>query len=66
MIQGQRLVTLSSTFDGYTDEHGPDFVGLYIGLLERWLNIPTPLLMFTATKHHVAFNLAAKPRCKEL
>ena len=53
---------LSSTFDGDTDAHGPDFVGLYMGLLDRWLGIPTPLLMFTAGQHGVTFNLAAKAR----
>src|SRR5918997_316932 len=52
---------LSSTVDGDTDAHGPDFVGLYMGLLDRWLRIPTPLLMFTAKQHGVTFNLAAKP-----
>jgi hypothetical protein len=53
---------LSSTVDGDADAHDPDFVGLYMGLLDRRLRIPTPLLMFTAKQHAVAFNLAAKPR----
>ncbi len=53
---------LSSTVDGDTDAHGPDFVGLYMGLLDRRLRIPTPLLMFTAQQHGLTFNLAAKPR----
>ena len=56
---------LSSTVDGDTDAHGPDFVGLYMGLLDRRLSIPTPLLMFTAAQHGVTFNLAAKPRFME-
>ncbi len=56
---------LSSTVDGDTDAHGPDYVGLYMGLLERRLRIPLPLLMFTADRHGVAFNLAAKPRFVE-
>ncbi len=56
---------LSSTVDGDTDAHGPDFVGLYMGLLDRRLKIPTPLLMFTANQHGVTFNLAAKPRFME-
>jgi hypothetical protein len=37
-----------------------------MGLLDRWLGIPTPLLMFTAAQHGVTFNLGAKPRFKEL
>lgn len=56
---------LSSTVDGDTDAHGPDFVGLYMGLLDRRLKIPMPLLMFTAAQHDVTFNLAAKPRFEE-
>jgi hypothetical protein len=36
-----------------------------MGLLDRRLKIPTPLLMFTAKQHGVAFNLAAKPRFME-
>jgi hypothetical protein len=35
-----------------------------MGLLDRWLGIPTPLLMFTAAQHGVTFNLGAKPRFK--
>ena len=57
---------LSSTVDGDTDTHGPDFVGLYMGLLDRRLRIPAPLLMFTANQHGLTFNLAAKPRFMEL
>jgi hypothetical protein len=56
---------LSSTVDGDSDAHGPDYVGLYMGLLDRRLRIPVPLLMFTAAQHSVAFNLAAKPRFQE-
>ena len=51
--------------DGDSDAHGPDYVGLYVGLLDRRLRIPMPLLMFTAGQHDVAFNLAAKARFKE-
>ncbi len=56
---------LNSTIDGDTDAHGPDFFGLYMGLLDRRLRIPMPLLMFTAQQHGVTFNLAAKPRFME-
>ena len=56
---------LSSTVDGDSDAHGPDYVGLYMGLLDRRLRIPMPLLMFTAGQQGVAFNLAAKPRFQE-
>jgi hypothetical protein len=56
---------LSSTVDGDSEAHGPDYVGLYMGLLDRRLRIPMPLLMFTATQHGLAFNLAAKPRFQQ-
>src|SRR3954465_9516479 len=56
---------LSSTVDGDSDAHGPDYVGLYMGLLDRRLRIPLPLLMFTAAHNSVGFNLAAKPRFQE-
>jgi hypothetical protein len=56
---------LSSTVDGDSEAHGPDYVGLYMGLLDRRLRIPMPLLMFTAAQHGLAFNLAAKPRFQE-
>jgi hypothetical protein len=53
--------TLTSTFDGKSDRHGPDFVGVYIKLLESVLNIPVPMTMFTLTKSKIKFNLGAKP-----
>jgi hypothetical protein len=53
---------MTSTHDGDGDRHGPDFVGVYMQLLERHLCIPIPLLMFTAHKAGVKFNIAAKPR----
>jgi len=56
---------LSSTVDGDSEAHGPDYVGLYMGLLDRRLRRTMPLLLFTAAQHGVAFNLAAKPRFEE-
>jgi hypothetical protein len=53
--------TLTSTIDGKTDGHGPDFVGVYIKLLESVLDIPVPMTMFTLTKSNIKFNLGAKP-----
>jgi hypothetical protein len=53
--------TLTSTIDGKTDRHGPDFVGIYIKLLESVLDIPVPMTMFTLTKSNIKFNLGAKP-----
>lgn len=53
--------TLTSDIDGKTDKHGPDFVGVYIKLLESVLNIPVPMCMFTLTERNIKFNLGAKP-----
>jgi hypothetical protein len=57
--------TLTANEDGhggrYNDGHGADFVGLYIKLLERVLNIPTLMTMYTLKQAGVKFNLAARP-----
>lgn len=47
------------------DAHGPDYVGLYMGLLDRHLKIPQPMLMWTAAQAGVQFNLGVKPRLVE-
>jgi len=47
------------------DGHGPDFVGLYMGLVDRHLKIPQPMLMWTAAAAGVQFNLGARPRLVE-
>lgn len=56
---------LGGTFDGDNDAHGPDYVWLYMELLERHLSVPMPLLMFTAQRDGVKFNIGAKPRFVE-
>jgi hypothetical protein len=52
---------LAGTFDGENDAHGPDYLFLYMQLVERHLRLPMPMLMFTATKAGLTFNVAAKP-----
>lgn len=37
------------------DGHGPNFVGVYMQLVERWLNIPQALLHYTAREAGVKF-----------
>lgn len=46
-----------------SDHHREDFLGVYMKLVDRHLKIPLPLLMFTANKAGLKFNLAAQPRC---
>ncbi len=50
----------TSTFDEYSDRHGPEFVGVYMRLLEKHIRIPLQLLMFTAQKEKVDFDIQAK------
>ena len=52
------------TFDAVThhnDGHGADFVGVYIKLLERVLNIPTLMTLYTLKRDGIKVNLAAVP-----
>lgn len=49
--------------EGESDGHGKDYVGVFMKLLEKYMKIPMPLMMYTAQKHNVEFNLAAKPWC---
>lgn len=46
-----------------TDGHGPQFVGIYYKLLERFMGVPGPLMMYTLNKAGVKFDLAAQPWC---
>lgn len=52
--------SLTNTVDGNGDRHGADFVGVYMKLLVKYLKMPLPLLMFTAQKEKVDFNIGAK------
>jgi len=54
--------TLTMAHDGPEgDGHGPDFVGMYIKLLDRVLNIPLALTMYTLDKAGIKYNLAIQP-----
>lgn len=53
--------SLTCTFDGDSDLHGSWFVGMYMKLVEKYLGIPLPVLMYTAKKSNVEFEITAKP-----
>lgn len=54
--------SLTTTSEGDTcDYHGANFVGVYIKLLDKILNIPLPYIMYTLAKAGVEYNLGAKP-----
>lgn len=41
--------------------HGPDFLGIYFYLLDKYCQIPYPLLLYTADQDQLKYNLSAKP-----
>jgi len=52
---------LSSAQDGLSDGHGPDFMGLYVQLLDRYLRLPAAGLVRSATKAGIAIHPDARP-----
>ena len=53
---------LSSTEDGASDGHGPDFMGLYVQLLARYLRLPAAGLIESAIQAGIDIHPAARPR----
>jgi hypothetical protein len=52
---------LTSTAEGETDGHGPDFVGTYVRLLVRYARLPEALLTDTLTEAGISWNPSARP-----
>jgi len=52
--------TMTSTIHNHTDAHGPQFVGVFMRLLVEHLNIPLPLLLFSAQKAGIDFDIYAQ------
>lgn len=42
----------------FGDGHGPNFVGVYINLVEKYLNIPLAFLHYTANVSNVKFKVS--------
>ncbi len=53
---------LSSTDAGASDGHGPDFMGLYVQLLARYLRLPGADLVASAIAAGLAIHPDARPR----
>ena len=53
---------LSSTDDGASDGHGPEFMGLYVQLLARYLRRPGADLVASATAAGITVHPEARPR----
>lgn len=51
---------LTADFEYGTNMHGPDFVGMYMKLLEKYMGYPLPFLMYTAHKIGLKFNILAR------
>jgi hypothetical protein len=52
---------LSSTADGASDGHAPDFMGLYVQLLDRYLRLPAADLIRSATAGGIVVHPGARP-----
>jgi hypothetical protein len=52
---------MTSTMDGRSDGHGPDFMGVYVGLLVRYLLLPFDALVTSLRHEGIAVNPAARP-----
>ncbi|MBI0434601.1 hypothetical protein [Roseomonas sp. KE0001] len=52
---------LSTTFDGRSDGHGPRFMGLYLGLLIRYLRLPEDWLLASLSARGIRVARDARP-----
>lgn len=52
---------MTSTAEGETGGHGPDFVGIYLRLLVRYAGLPETLLAETLAEARIAWNRDARP-----
>jgi hypothetical protein len=48
--------------EGDGEGHGPDFMGMYLKLLDRVLGIPLAYTMYSLQTHHIRYNLGVQPR----
>jgi hypothetical protein len=52
---------MTTTHDGHSDRHGPRFIGVYVGLLERYLRLPRARLLASLAASGVAVDVTARP-----
>lgn len=54
--------SLTFNYDSSTDAaHGADFLGMYMRLLNKYVNIEFPYLFYTASKYKLKYNIHARP-----
>jgi hypothetical protein len=54
--------TMTMDIDKNGDKHGPDFVGMYIKMLENYCDVPLPYSMYTLSLAKVKYNIGAQPK----
>lgn len=52
---------LMQNFNDDCDGHGPQFIGMYYKLLEQFLKVPGPMMLFTLQKAGVYIDLSVSP-----
>jgi hypothetical protein len=52
---------MTSTIEGASDGHGPDFMGVYVELLSRYLRLPPTALLTSLADDGIAVNSGARP-----
>lgn len=53
--------SLTGTLEHNGDRHGPNFMGMYLRLLDQVCGIPLAYTMFTLQKTNIKYNLTAVP-----
>jgi hypothetical protein len=53
---------MTMSHDESVEGHGPDYVGVYIKLLDKYLALPLALTMYSLQFEKIKYNLAAAPR----
>jgi hypothetical protein len=53
--------SLTSNIEDESAAHGPWFVGVYAKLLEKYLHVPMPLMLFTMNQYGVDVDVMAHP-----
>ncbi len=53
--------SMIGTIDGHSDGHGPEFVGMYMKLLDRHMSVSMPKMLYLLSVYKVDYDLFAKP-----
>ncbi|MGI0023147.1 MAG: hypothetical protein ACRD9Q_09840, partial [Nitrososphaeraceae archaeon] len=53
--------SMTSDINGNTNLHGKEFVGNYVRLVLKYLNVPLPVVLYSLDKFGIQYNFYAKP-----